>query len=59
MPVWVNMLEVAEAWGVPPWVVGSAAVDADKAAWYHRQLAWSRACAKRADIEAKKRSKHG
>ena len=53
MPFWVNILEVAEAWGVPPWEVAGAALD-NRAVWYYRQMAWSRARNKRADTEDKK-----
>ena len=50
----MNILEVAEHWGLPPWEVARTLTDTARARWYHRQVAWDHACEKRQAIEGKK-----
>lgn len=44
-PVWIMALQMAEDWGVPPWVVmeyPGSLVWAARWAFYHKQVRWVR-----------------
>ena len=62
MPQWVNVLQIAEKWGVPPWVVNEARKGGENGRWYWRQVEWDKAQDKRVKVESRKtqqRTKHG
>ena len=50
MPLWVGSLEMAEAWGIPPWVVEEQASQA----WVERYLLYRNEIAKEQERQAEK-----
>lgn len=52
----MTVLQTAETWGVPPWVV--AAANGEEQAWFWRQLEWNKAQEKRQKLE-RKEAEHG